>query len=224
MRKLIIFLFVLLFTGCGVKPNIEGNILEVKYNNIYLVSSDYNKVKDMVSNHTYLNEEKRLQNSLIIKTDKDIYNFKLADDYISYNGKMTKDSKINKYLQDLTKKYQDRDFYEINYVKDFDKANSEIISLDKTSNYIIIKLNRKVTNFKINEISSSGDDFNDVDLLYSKENVNKEVIIRKSIDYKVPDIRISFTNEYGFRFSIIPRYNDDRLEFVTTIKQEVWKN
>ena len=224
MRKLIIFLFVLLFTGCGVKPNIEGNILEVKYNNIYLVSSDYNKVKDMVSNHTYLNEEKKLQNSLIIKTDKDIYNFKLADDYISYNGKMTKDSKINKYLQDLTKKYQDRDFYEINYVKDFDKANSEIISLDKTSNYIIIKLNRKVTNFKINEISSSGDDFNDVDLLYSKENVNKEVIIRKSIDYKVPDIRISFTNEYGFRFSIIPRYNDDRLEFVTTIKQEVWKN
>lgn len=224
MRKLIIFLFVLLFTGCGVKPNIEGNILEVKYNNIYLVSSDYNKVKDMVSNHTYLNEEKRLQNSLIIKTDKDIYNFKLADDYISYNGKMTKDSKINKYLQDLTKKYQDRDFYEINYVKEFDKANSEIISLDKTSNYIIIKFNRKVTNFRINEISSSGDDFSDVDLLYSKENVNKEVIIRKSIDYKVPDIRISFTNEYGFRFSIIPRYNDDRLEFVTTIKQEVWKN
>lgn len=221
MRKLIVFLFVLLLTGCGVKPNIEGEISEIKYNDTYIVSSDYNKIKNMVSNHTYLNGEEELKNSLVIKTDKDIYSFKLSDDFISYNGKMTKDSEINKYLQDLTKKYQDRDFYEINYVKDFEDGDNEIISLDKTSNYIVIKLSKKVTNFKINEILNDGDDYSDVDLLYSKESVNKDVIIRKSIDYKEPDIRISFTNEYGFRFSIIPRYNDDKLEFVTTVKQEV---
>lgn len=221
MRKLIIFLFVLLLTGCMGRINMEGNITEIKYNDIYIASDDFEKIKNMVENHSYVNKASKFNNNLVIKTNKNIYNFNLSNEYISYNGKQAKDTKINKYLQSLTKKYQNRDFYDISYVKDFKNEKNEIISLDKTSNYIVIKFNQKVTNFKINQISTENDNYSDVDLLYSKDRVYNEIIIRKSIDYQKPDIRISFTNKYGFRFSIIPEYNDDKLEFVTTVKQEV---
>ena len=70
MRKLIIFLFVLLFTGCGVKPNIEGEISEIKYNDTYIVSSDYNKIKNMISNHTYLNGKRNLKIVWLLKRIK----------------------------------------------------------------------------------------------------------------------------------------------------------
>ena len=46
-------------------------------------------------------------------------------------------------------------------------------------------------------------------------------LLEKVLDIKSPDIRISFTNEYGFRFSIIPQYNNDKLEFLTEVKQEI---
>ena len=150
-----------------------------------------------------------------------IYNFKLSNSYISYNGKQAEHNNTYNYLQRLTKKYKNRNFYKIKYVKDLKEENNEIISLDRTSNYIVINFNKKVTNFKINQISSDGDKFSDIDLLYSKDSVNDEVVIRKSIGYQSPDIRISFTNEYGFRFSIIPQHNNDKLEFLTEVKKEI---
>ena len=220
MRKLMFFLLVLLFTGCGANLNIEGKITEIKFNDIYINRNDFEKIKNMVEK-SYYEDSDDLHNTLIIKTEKNIYNFKLSNSYISYNGKQAEDNNTYNYLQRLTKKYKNRNFYKIKYVKDLKEENNEIISLDRTSNYIVINLNKKVTNFKINQISSDGDKFSDIDLLYSKDSVNDEVVIRKSIGYQSPDIRISFTNEYGFRFSIIPQHNNDKLEFVTEVKQEI---
>ena len=89
--------------------------------------------------------------------------------------------------------------------------------LDKTSNYIIINFGKKVMNFKINEIEEENGKFSDIDLLYSMDSVNEgKVIIRKSIDMSIPDIRISFENEYGYSISIIPIYDDGKVQFETT--------
>ena len=101
------------------------------------------------------------------------------------------------------------------------EANSdeETILLDKTSNYIVINFGEKVSNLKINEIEINNDKFTDVDLLYSEDSVNKsKIIIRKSINYESPDIRISFENKYGYVVSIVPVYNNDMVEFKTSFK------
>ena len=61
----------------------------------------------------------------------------------------------------------------------------------------------------------------DDDLIYSEESVNEsQIIIRKSVNYESPDIRISFENKYGYIVSIIPTYNieKDTVEFKTTFE------
>ena len=112
------------------------------------------------------------------------------------------------------------DFYTIDYMKNYEANNDEkTILLDKTSNYIVINLGEKVRNFKINEIEQANDKYSDVDLVYSSDNIDEStVIIRKSINYDIPDMRISFENKYGYVVSIIPRYNNDtdKIEFDTS--------
>ncbi len=220
MRKIIVLLVIFLLAGCSSTLDINGKITEIKYNDILINKEDFNEVKKLINNTYEKEEEKDLANKLTIKTTDDIYYFSLNDDKLKYGGKVTENKKINKYLQSLTDKYTNMDFYTIDYMKNYEANNDEkTILLDKTSNYIVINFGEKVRNFKINEIEQANDKYSDVDLVYSSDNIDEStVIIRKSINYDIPDMRISFENKYGYVVSIIPRYNNDtdKIEFDTS--------
>lgn len=220
MRKIIVLLVIFLLAGCSSTLDINGKITEIKYNDILINKEDFNEVKKLINNTYEKEEEKDLANKLTIKTTDDIYYFSLNDDKLKYGGKVTENKKINKYLQSLTDKYTNMDFYTIDYMKNYEANNDEkTILLDKTSNYIVINFGEKVRNFKINEIEQANDKYSDVDLVYSLDNIDEStVIIRKSINYDIPDMRISFENKYGYVVSIIPRYNNDtdKIEFDTS--------
>ena len=220
MRRWIILLCVFLLCGCDKTLDIHGKITEIKYNNIYIDEDDFSKVKKLINTSYNKSEDKDLANKLTIKTTDDIYYFSLSNEEVKYGGKVASNTKLNSYLQDLTKKYTDKNFYTIDYMKNYEANNDEeTILLDKTSNYIVINFGKKVSNLKINEIEINDDKYVDTNLIYSLEDVNKDkVIIRKSINYDNPDIRISFENEYGYVVSIIPIYNNDMVEFKTTFK------
>ena len=218
MKKLLIFLCIFLICGCQKSLEINGKITEIKYNDVLIAESDFESIEKLINKSYDKNEEKDLANKLTIKTNKDIYYFSLSDDEIKYGGKVAKNTELNNYLRDLTDKYTNMDFYTIDYMKNYEANSDEkSILLDKTSNYIIINFGKKVMNFKINEIEEENGKFSDIDLLYSMDSVNEgKVIIRKSIDMSIPDIRISFENEYGYSISIIPIYDDGKVQFETT--------
>ena len=218
MRKIILLFIFLCLSGCSKNLEIKGKITEIKYNDVLINSKDYDKVIDLINKDYNKNEDKDLVNRLTIKTTKDIYYFSLDNENIKYGDKSSKNDSLNIYLQDLTKKYTNKDFFTIDYMKNYESNNDdETILLDKTSNYIVINFGKKVRNFKINEIEEENGKFSDIDLLYTLKDVDNKVIIRKTIDYDKPNIRISFKNEYGYTFSIIPFYNDEKLEFKTTL-------
>ena len=220
MKKLMIILCIFLFCGCSKTLDIHGDITEIKYNDVFINKDDFDDIKKLINMNYDKSEDKDLSNKLTIKTTDDIYYFSLNDEELKYDGKVAYNDKLNSYLQSLTDKYTNMDFYTIDYMKNYE-ANSDdhTILLDKTSNYIVINFGEKVSNFKINEIEQADDKFVDVNLVYEENSIDEgTVIIRKSVSYDIPDIRISFENKYGYVVSIIPTYNKDKdaVEFKTT--------
>lgn len=223
MKKFFILLIPFLLCGCGNKElKIDGDITEIKYNDIYIMDSEFENIREMINLSFDKKSDGDLQNKLTIKTDKEIYYFSVSENYLSYDGYEAYNDELGDYLQNLAKKYQNEDFYTIDYMKNYDATSDDnTIVLDKTSNYIIINLGQKVTNLKINEIEEKDGKYTDIDLLYSQENVNSDkIVIRKSINYETPDIRISFENGYNYVVSIIPIYNLDKevIEYKTEFK------
>lgn len=217
MKKILLILIILTLTGCTTKVNLEGEITEIKYNDIAIQKEDYETVKKMLNTEFQNNKNKNLQNELTIKTKKDIYYYKISDDYICYEGKCAENKKLGKYLDTLKDKYYDTKFYDISYDNNHEKNDDDInINIDKTSNYIIIKIKNQIKDFKINEIEYKDDTYKDIDLLYEEKLIsNQNIAIRKSISYNEPDIRISFSNPYGYNISIIPIYENGELKFDT---------
>ena len=215
-----IILCIFLFCGCSKTLDIQGKITEIKYNDVFINKDDFDDIKKLINMNYDKSEDKDLSNKLTIKTTDDIYYFSLNDEELKYDGKVAYNDKLNSYLQSLTDKYTNMDFYTIDYMKNYEaNSNDHTILLDKTSNYIVINFGEKVSNFKINEIEQVDDKFVDVNLVYEENSIDEgTVIIRKSVSYDIPDIRISFENKYGYVVSIIPTYNKDKdaVEFKTT--------
>jgi len=223
MKKILIILFSFIIIGCtNNNLEIKGNITEIKYNDTSILKEEFNNIKKLINISYTEKSKKKLNNKLTIKTTDDIYYFTISDKYLEYNNMQEKNTKLNTYLHTLTQKYTDKSFYTIDYMKNYDANNDEgTILLDKTSNYIIINLGKKVRNLKINEIEEENNNFKDINLVYSKKNVKDDkIIIRKSINYNMPDIRISFETQYNYLVSIIPTYNleKEQAEFKTTFE------
>ncbi len=222
MRKIILVFCLFLLSGCASTLEINGEVTEIQYNDVLINSDDFDGVISLINSTYDKDEDKDLANKLTIKTTDDIYYFSLSDTELKYGDKVSENDELNSYLQNLTEKYTNQDFYTIDYMKNYEANNDEqTILLDKTSNYIVINFGEKVSNFKINEIEQNDDKYMDIDLLYSQSDVNEsKIIIRKSIDFENPDIRISFENKYNYIVSIIPIYNESsgKVEFNTSFE------
>ena len=152
--KKILFIGIITFilTGCTSEMKMKGEITEIKYNDVTILEEEYDNIKDLI-NTKFSNTKHKAEGDLTIKTTEDIYYFKVSDDYLGYNGKYAENKKLGPYLKELKEKYHDTDFYDISYEQNYVDAENDLnINLDKTSNYIVIKLNGDIKDFKINEI------------------------------------------------------------------------
>ncbi len=215
MKKIIIIFAILCINGCSQNLKINEPIKEIQYNNTTILKKDYNDIINNI-NTKYKNTHKNIKykNKLTIKTNKNIYYFGITKNGIVYKNTFATNKNIKKNLDTLKNKYQNKNIYTIKYKKNIPQNKDTTINLDKTSNYIIINTKKQIKNFRINEIDKESKEIN---LIYTNKNFQKnhQIVIRKSINYNYPDIKISFENKYGYTISIIPTYdaNKNKIKF-----------
>lgn len=219
MKKTVIIIALLLITGCSQKININEEIINITYNQNNILANDYpNVLKTLGKIDFYCGKEKQYNNKLLsISTTSSVINFTLSNNYYMEYEKdnkycYTKDKEKVKnlvfLLEETVKRYTSSDFFSIESLNNYQENNEEInIRLDKGNEYVVIKLNEKITYFKINEIEFRDDHFEEINLIYNKEIIDSNtIVIRKKVE-KIPKYKISFTNKYGYIFNIIPTYD-----------------
>lgn len=219
--KKIILLIIFLLTGCtSYEFQITENITEAKYSDVEIIKDDYKKIRDLINKNDF-NEKKpneKFQNTLTIKTKSDIYKFTISNNYINYNNHYSKNKELINYLEKLEETYYDSNFFKINHTNNYElNENDENILLDNINSYIILKLDTHIKDFKINLEEFNGHDYDDIDLLYNKDKINKNTIaIRKNLEKSI--IRISFKNPYNYEVSIIVKTENNKVVFDTIYK------
>jgi len=236
MKKIITILglltFVLEIAGCNQKTFIKEDVINIRYNQYIINTMDYSNIVEILNQlNFYCGKNKQYDGqNLSISTTNSVINFTLSNNYYMeyqkdnkycYTKNKEKVKELSFLLEETINKYTNNNFYTIEFIVDYEENNKENnIRLDKGNEYVVIKFNEPITNFKKKEIELKDNLFEEINLLYSQELVNlNTIVIRKKIE-KIPNYKISFSNKYGYTFNIIPTYDEvtDNIKFNTEIK------
>jgi hypothetical protein len=235
-RLLIICLLSFLLLGCNSYDiNLNSNdFIDVKYNDITIISTDYPNITSIINKIDFdkVKIDDTFDNNLVIITSNDIFNFYIStNNNIKYKNSSdtyySSDSdniqELVNYLNEISSKYSNNNFYSIDYINDYEISNDDLfIKLDSHSNLLIINSTIDIFNFKIHTIEFSNEKYNDTNLLYDNDYIpsNKNIIIRKTINNPISDIRISFESPYNYIVSLIPKYdsNNSNVIFLTDFR------
>ena len=225
MKKAIIIIsLTLLLTGCN-KLGINYNITSITYDNHKIDESDYENILDYLNNITFYCGKKQNYNDhkIVVNTNEEIFNFHLSNNYYMEYQKdnkycYTKNKEVVKNLtttlDNLINKYKNVDIYNIKYVEEYIKNDSDFnVRLDKSSSYVVIENTTGITNFKINEIEYIGDTYEEINLIYSENLIDKNNVVIRADLISNQNIKISFINRYGYGVNIIPLLNDNNIIF-----------
>ena len=214
MKKIIILIsLTLLLTGCN-KLNINNNITSITYDNHKIDETDYGNILDYLNNITFYCGKKQNYNdhTIVINSNEEIFNFHLSNNYYMEYQKdnkycYTKNKEVVKNfittLDNLINKYENVDIYNIKYVENYKENSDDFnIRLDKSNSYIVLENTQGISKFKINEIEYIDNNYEEIDLIYNENLIDKnKIIIRKDLISNT-NIKISFINDNNITFRI----------------------
>ena len=226
MKKIILtIIFIFLITGCTktIKFN-EKDIIEFKIDNYLINKEDYHEIISDINSLYYSkrgNKQKVIK-KLTITTKKDIYiisiykNNTLQIKYqnrIYYSKNRKKIKKVMKKLDIIENKYKNFKFYKIDYKNNYLRGNNDfLIKIDNVDSYFIIKHSIAISKVQINKVEDTGNNYQDVDLIYNLENqdIKNDIVIRMNPIQNYYRYKITITNIYGLESSIIPTYDIEK--------------
>ena len=128
------------------------------------MDGDYKNIIDIVNNINFNDKEitGNFNNTLLIKTNNDIYRISISDNYylkyenndkILYSSESENIKQLLNTLTSIKEKYINQQFYTIEYETNYEINNDDfLIKLDNQNNVFIITTSLPINNLRINDI------------------------------------------------------------------------
>lgn len=226
-KRFLALLLSLLLIGCDKTFTInQEEVQKISYDNVTILDKEYSNIinffNQLIWKEGTLNES--ITNTLILTTKENVNTISITNqNHLIYQKDnqtyYSKDTSILDFIQYLNKKkqtYLDDTFYSIELQTDYEQENNDIlIKLEQGNNYYVLKSEETITDFRIHELEKKDNTFEDINVLYQKELIEKRnrIIIRLK-NPKENYIRITFSTSYGYEISIIPIYDEEKDEII----------
>lgn len=235
MKKYFIMLLVMasVLTACMSKTmTVEiKEITGIRFKNNQVNEKDFDKISKIISKIKFQNRKMTIKNdlSLFITTKENIYKFMISsenhmkytlNDTIYYSKDEKHIQELKEYLESLPDKYKVQSYYHSKIDNHYKKMEKDVyIKLEndgEKETQVVIEAKDKIFQLKVHDIEYDKEKNNyiDIDLVKDVDTIEKgnRIVVKGKVD-KLPSWRIEIQNEYGYKTTFLPYY-DEKLEEV----------
>lgn len=242
MKKYIIMLFVIAagVTACVSKTTTVDikEITGIRYQNEQVSEHDFDEISKLISKIQFQNRKISVKNdiSMFITTKENMYKFIISNDNtmkytlndtIYYSKDKDAIKKLRDYLDGLKDKYKVQNYYHVKIDNRYKKKDKDIyIKLDNVLEHevqIVIDAKDDIHNLRVHDIeyTKESDNYQDIDLIKDMEVVKKgtKIVIKGKVN-KIPSFRIEIQNQYGYKTTFLPYYDEVKKDVMIERRME----
>ena len=241
MKKYIVCLFVILaiLTACMSKTtNLTlHDITGIRYQDFQVHEQDFKEFSKLISQIKFQNIKFKVNpdKTGLITTKDYIYHFEISDNYrmkytinetTYYSKDETNIKKIIDYFEGLPGKYESQAYYYAKIDEKYQKKDNDIFIKVQNNGekeaQIVIEAKQDIYELRVHDIGYDQETgtYQDMNLVKEKSKIaeGKKVIVKGNTSL-VPLWRVEIQNEYGYRTTFLPYYDESKKELI--LKREM---
>lgn len=243
MRKYILIgsvvIILSVITACvGQTTNLVlKDITGIRYKDNQVHEKDFNQIEKLISQIKFQKIKMKVQDdrNILITTKDNIYHFEIGDNYrmkytineVSYYSKDEGHIKdLLDYLEGLPGKYESQSYYhakiDVKYQKKKDDVFVKMETEGEHEMQVVIEAKEDIYQLRVHEIEydKGTESYQDINLVKEAEKVKagKQIVVKGKVS-NVPMWRIEIENQYGYKTTFLPYYDETKKEVM--LKREM---
>jgi len=243
MRKYILIVSVVIIlsviTACvGQTTNLVlKDITGIRYQDNPVHEKDFKQIENLISQIKFQKIKIKVKDdrTILITTKDNIYHFEIGDNYrmkyiineVSYYSKDEGHIKnLLNYLEGLPGKYESQAYYYAKIDEKYEKKKDDVFIKMETDGehetQVVIEAKEDIYQLRVHEIEydKETESYQDINLVKDSNKVKagKQIVVKGNVS-NVPMWRIEIENQYGYKTTFLPYYDEVKKEVM--LKREM---
>lgn len=243
MRKYILIVSVVIIlsviTACvGQTTNLVlKDITGIRYQDHPVHEKDFKQIEKLISQIKFQKIKMKVKDdrTILITTKDNIYHFEIGDNYrmkymineVSYYSKDEGHIKnLLDYLEGLPGKYESQAYYYVKVDEKYEKKKNDVFIKMETDGehetQVVIEAKENIYQLRVHEIEydKETESYQDINLVKDSNKVKagKQIVVKGKVS-NVPMWRIEIENQYGYKTTFLPYYDEVKKEVM--LKREM---